>query len=77
MKEVEALVVSKGMTRSKIVDAIGSLGALAAAPKSPWLSHRWGNPVSSSGSRLATRRRGWLTTAAPRWHAGGSHGFQR
>ncbi len=32
LKEVEALVVGKGMTKSKIVDAIGSLGALANAP---------------------------------------------
>jgi general secretion pathway protein D len=44
VKEVEALVVSKGMTRSKIVDAIGSLGALAAAPKSPLAKSSMGQP---------------------------------
>ncbi len=32
LKEVETFVVSQGMTKSKIVDAIGSLGALATAP---------------------------------------------
>ncbi len=31
-KEVETFVVRKGLTRSKIVDAIGSLGAVVAAP---------------------------------------------
>ena len=32
LKEVESFVVSKGMTKAKIVDAIGTLGAIAAAP---------------------------------------------
>ncbi len=32
LKEIESFVVSKGMTKAKIVDAIGSLGALTTAP---------------------------------------------
>ena len=34
LKQVETLVVSKGMTKANIVDAIGSLGAMAPAGKS-------------------------------------------
>lgn len=34
LKQVEALVVSKGMTKANIVDAIGSLGAMAPVAKS-------------------------------------------
>ncbi|MEO8271983.1 MAG: hypothetical protein ABI557_19895, partial [Aureliella sp.] len=62
LKEVETLVVSKGMTKSKIVDAIGSLGALAAAPTSPMTKTGTGQlaaaglpalpPVVAAGSQL-------------------------
>ncbi len=41
-KEVEAFVIRKGLTRSKIVDAIGSLGAVVAAP---------GTTVAASSAR--------------------------
>lgn len=49
LKEVETLVVSKGMTRSKIVDSIGSLGALAAAPTSPMPKSATGQPGTTAG----------------------------
>ena len=44
LKEVETLVVSKGMTKSKIVDAIGTLGALATAPAGTPAVHTASNP---------------------------------
>ena len=56
LKQVEALVVSKGMTKSNIVDAIGSLGAMVPATKS--------QPVVFAGGTALPALPGQATPAA-------------
>lgn len=56
LKQVEALVVSKGMTKANIVDAIGSLGAMAPATKS--------NPVVLAGGASLPALPGQAQSAA-------------